>query len=244
MHAADASISVEHAVDVAREAADFVLLDRHLDVIRAGIEEGRTTFANTLKYVLTTMSANLGNMMSMAVASAFLPFLPLLAGQVLLNNLLSDIPAFGLASDSVDRELIDRPKRWNMRFIGLFMVEFGLLSSLFDFVTFAALLGWFAAPVAVFRTAWFVESLLSAVSVALVVRTRRPFFRSRPGTPLLVTTAFVSAIALAIPFLPSVSVLGFTSLQPHLMTTIIVIVAAYVIICEIAKAHFYRHLTV
>src|SRR5690606_2393488 len=121
---------VEHAADVAREAADFVLLERHLDVIRRGIEEGRKTFANTLKYILTTTSANLGNMLSMAVASIFLPFLPLLAGQVLLNNFLSDLPAIGLADDNVDPELVAEPRRWDMGFIGRFMIEFGILSSL------------------------------------------------------------------------------------------------------------------
>src|SRR5206468_4589450 len=120
MHAADTSLSVESAVDVAREAADFVLLERNLDVIRGGIEEGRRTFANTLKYVLTTTSANLGNMVSMAAASLFLPFLPLTAGQILLNNFLSDVPAVGIAGDAVDRELIDRPRRWDMKFIGRF----------------------------------------------------------------------------------------------------------------------------
>src|SRR5207344_677774 len=117
------------AVDVAKEAADFVLMQRDLHVIRRGIEEGRKTFANTLKYVLTTTSANLGNMVSMAVASLFLPFLPLLAGQILLNNFLSDVPAIGIADDSVDDELVDHPRRWDMRFIGRFMVEFGFLSS-------------------------------------------------------------------------------------------------------------------
>ncbi|RKH47498.1 HAD family hydrolase [Corallococcus sicarius] len=139
MHAADASLCVQQAADVAREAADFVLLERHLDVVRRGIDEGRRTFANTLKYILTTTSANLGNMVSMAAASLFLPFLPLLAGQILLNNFLSDIPAVGLAGDSVDPELMDRPRRWNMRLIARFMVAFGLLSAVFDFLTFGAL---------------------------------------------------------------------------------------------------------
>src|SRR6185295_2375916 len=150
MHAADTSLSVEQAVDVARAAADFVLLARSLDVIRRGIQEGRNTFANTLKYVLTTMSANLGNMISMAAASLFLPFLPLLAGQILLNNLLSDVPAIGIADDAVDPELIDLPQRWNMRFIARFMVEFGVVSSAFDFVTFAVLLVAFRAGPSLF----------------------------------------------------------------------------------------------
>src|SRR5215475_13411922 len=140
MHAADTSLSVESAVDVAREAADFVLLERNLDVIRGGIEEGRRTFANTLKYVLMTTSANLGNMVSMAAASLFLSFLPLLPGQILLNNFLSSVPAVGLADDSVDPELVERPGRWDIRLIGRFMVQFGVLSSCFDMMTFGALL--------------------------------------------------------------------------------------------------------
>ncbi len=185
MHAADTSLSVEGAVDVARQAADFVLLERDLDVIRRGIEEGRRTFANTIKYVLTTTSANLGNMISMAVVSMFLPFLPLLASQILLNNFLSDVPAVGIADDSVDRELVEKPRRWNMKFLGRFMIEFGLLSSVFDFITFGMLLWGFAAGPELFRTGWFVESLLTELVIALVVRTRRPFWRSRPGTLLL-----------------------------------------------------------
>jgi Mg2+-importing ATPase len=172
MHAADTALSVQQAVDVAKAAADFVLLDRSLDVIRRGIEEGRKTFANTLKYVLTTMSANLGNMISMAAASLFLPFLPLLAGQILLNNLLSDVPAIGIADDAVDPELIARPQRWNMRFIGRFMLQFGAVSSVFDFLTFGALLLVFHATPDLFRTGWFVESLLTELVIALVVRTR------------------------------------------------------------------------
>ena len=147
----------------------------------AASRKGGKTFANTLKYVLTTMSANLGNMISMAAASLFLPFLPLLAGQILLNNLLSDVPAIGIADDAVDPELIARPQRWNMRFIGRFMLEFGAVSSVFDFLTFGALLLVFHAAPDLFRTGWFVESLLTELVIALVVRTRRPFFRSRPG---------------------------------------------------------------
>lgn len=242
MHAADTSISVEQAADVAREAADFVLLERHLDIIRRGIEEGRTTFANTLKYVLTTMSANLGNMLSMAVASAFLPFLPLLAGQILLNNLLSDIPALGLAGDSVDRELIARPRRWNMRFIGRFMVEFGLLSSLFDFLTFAVLILAFTASAETFRTAWFLESLLTELLIALVVRTRRPSFRSRPGHFLLLSTVSVLVLALLIPYMPFASMLGFVTLPTEVLLSILAITATYVLITELAKTHLYRNL--
>ncbi|HEX9206939.1 MAG TPA: magnesium-translocating P-type ATPase [Steroidobacteraceae bacterium] len=240
MHAADTSLSVQGAVDVAREAADFVLLERDLDVIRRGIEEGRRTFANTLKYVMTTTSANLGNMISMAVASLFLPFLPLLAGQILLNNFLSDVPAVGIADDSVDPEMVDRPRRWNMKFLGRFMVEFGCLSSLFDFLTFALLLVVFVAPAELFRTGWFIESLLTELVIALVVRTRRPFWRSRPGTVLLWSTAAIALLTFAIPYLPYASLLGFTPLPFGLAIALVAITVAYVAGAEVLKASFYR----
>ena len=242
MHAADTSLSVDQAVDVAREAADFVLLERGLDVIRRGIEEGRKTFANTLKYVLITTSANLGNMVSMAVASFFLPFLPLTAGQILLNNFLSDVPAVGIAGDSVDRELLERPRRWNMRFIGRYMVEFGILSSLFDLVTFATLLFAFRAPPELFRTGWFVESLLTELVVALVVRTRRPFYRSRPGRVLLVSTVLLIAFTLMLTYLPFARVFGFGPLPPPLLATIVLIAALYVAATEVQKRYFYRRI--
>jgi Mg2+-importing ATPase len=240
MHAADTSLSVDQAVDVAKEAADFVLMQRDLHVIRRGIEEGRKTFANTLKYVLTTTSANLGNMVSMAVASLFLPFLPLLAGQILLNNFLSDVPAIGIADDSVDDELVDHPRRWDMRFIGRFMVVFGSVSSLFDFLTFGALLGLFAATPEVFRTGWFAESLLTELLVALVVRTRRPFFRSRPGRTLLISTLMLIPVTLAIPYLPYSGLLGFTPLPWSVLTALVGITILYVLATELVKVRFYR----
>jgi Mg2+-importing ATPase len=240
MHAADTSISVEHAVDVAREAADFVLVQQDLDVIRRGIEEGRRTFANTLKYVLTTTSANLGNMISMAAASLFLPFLPLTAGQILLNNFMSDIPALGIADDSVDPELIDRPRRWDSGFIGRYMIEFGLLSSVFDFATFGLLLWVFHAAPAEFQTTWFVESLLTELVIALVVRTRRPFFRSRPGRMLLGLTLLLAVITPALPYLPFMSVFGFVPIPWTLTALVLAIAVLYVIAVEIAKRWFYQ----
>jgi Mg2+-importing ATPase len=241
MHAADTSLSVEQAVDVAREAADFVLLERGLDVIRRGIEDGRRTFANTLKYVLITTSANLGNMVSMAMASLALPFLPLTAGQILLNNFLSDVPAVGIADDSVDAELVERPRRWDIGFIGRYMIEFGMLSSVFDVLTFGALLAVFRAGEATFQTAWFVESLLTELVVALVVRTRRPFFRSRPGTVLLFTTVGLIGLALAVPYLPMAGTFGFVPLPGALVATILAITTLYVVAAEVTKAWFYRH---
>ncbi len=241
MHASDTSLSVDGAADVAREAADFVLLEPDLAVIRAGIEEGRRTFANTLKYVLTTTSANLGNMLSMALASIlFLPFLPLTAGQILLNNFLSDVPAFGLANDRVDPELVAAPRRWDMRFIGRFMVEFGVVSSLFDLLTFGILLGVFEADLATFRTGWFVESLLTELVIALVVRTRRPFYASKPGRFLLWSTVALALVTLIIPILPFAGVLGFVPLPPALVATLIGITCLYVAATEGTKRWFYR----
>lgn len=240
MHAADTSLSVDEAVDVAREAADFVLLDKHLDVIRRGILEGRKTFTNTLKYVLMTMSANLGNMISMAVASLWLPFLPLLAGQILLNNFLSDVPALGLGSDGVDDELVSRPRRWDMRFIGRFMLEFGLLSSVFDFLTFGSLLLLHARP-ELFRSAWFVESLLTEILVALLIRTRRPFYKSRPGRFVLLSTLGVALVAVAVPFLPLADRVGFVPLPGSVLATLLLITLLYAVAVELNKARFYRH---
>lgn len=240
MHAADTSLSVESAADVAKEAADFVLLDRHLDVIRRGIVEGRKTFANTLKYILITTSANLGNMISMAVASLFLPFLPLLASQVLLNNFLSDVPAVGLANDCVDPEWVSRPRRWDMRFIWRFMVEFGLLSSVFDALTFVTLLWLFSAGVKLFRTGWFVESLLTELLIALVVRTRRPFYRSQVGRVLLGTTVGCIVLTLAVPYLPGAHLFGFTPIPHSIMVGLLAISLAYVAAAELLKRWFYR----
>jgi Mg2+-importing ATPase len=240
MHAADTSVSVDGAVEVAREAADFVLLEKHLEVLQRGIVAGRRTFANTLKYILTTTSANLGNMISMAVASLFLPFLPLTAGQILLNNFLSDLPALGLAGDSVDPELIERPQRWSMPFIRRFMIQFGLLSSLFDLLTFGALLLVFHADPATFRTAWFVESLLTELVVALVVRTRRLSIRSRPGRFLLWSTVVMAAVTVVLPRAPGAARLGFVPVGPAILATVLAILVAYVVATEGMKRLFYR----
>jgi Mg2+-importing ATPase len=241
MHVADTSLSVEHAVDVAREAADFVLLDRNLDVIRRGIEEGRRTFVNTLKYILTTTSANLGNMISMAAVSLFLPFLPLLAGQILLNNLLSDVPAVGIADDDVDPEQVERPPRWDIGFVGRFMAGFGLLSSLFDLATFAVLLWGYRVGVETFRTGWFVESLLTELAVVFVVRTRRSLFRSSPGRLLLTTSVAMAAVAIMIPYAPFAWLIGFVPLPPTLLLALIAITGLYVWAAEVGKSGFYRH---
>ena len=239
LHTADVGISVDTAVDVAKDAADFVLLRKDLGILRQGIDEGRTTFANTLKYILTTMSANFGNMFSMAAASVFLPFLPLLASQILLNNFLSDIPATTIASDRVDAEWVAKPRRWDTVFIRDYMVLFGLVSSVFDFLTFGVLLWLFQAGPAEFRTGWFIESLLTELVIALVVRTRRPCYRSRPGNLLLASTSVVIACTLALPYLPFSSFFGFVPLPASLLLTMIALTLAYVIAAEAAKKYSY-----
>jgi Mg2+-importing ATPase len=179
LHAADVGISVD--ADVAKAAADIVLLEKDLGVLAAGVGEGRATFANTLKYVFITTSANFGNMFSMAGLSLLIPFLPLLPKQILLINFLTDFPAMTIATDSVDKELVDKPRRWNVRFIRNFMITFGLVSSVFDFLTFGVLLLVLGASVGAFRTGWFVESVVTELLTLLIVRTRRPFSGATSG---------------------------------------------------------------
>jgi P-type Mg2+ transporter len=242
LHTADVGISVDTAVDVAKDAADFVLLKQDLDILREGIDVGRVTFANTLKYILTTISANFGNMFSMAGASLFLPFLPLLASQILLNNFLSDIPGTTIASDNVDAEWVAKPRRWNTVFIRDYMVLFGLVSSIFDFLTFGILLFIFRASPEEFRTGWFIESLLTELVIALVVRTRGLFFRSRPGKLLLISTMAVVGLTLVLPYVPLNYLFGFIPLSAPLMLTMLGLTGIYVLVTEIAKKYFYSRL--
>ncbi len=242
MHAADVGISVQGATDVAREAADFVLLERDLGTLRDGIEEGRVTFANTLKYVLTTESANLGNMISMAAAALFLPFLPLLAHQVLLNNLLSDVPSATLSADRVDPERVQRPQHWDIAFIGRFMIAFGLISAVFDAVTFAVLWTVFDATPEQFRTAWFAESLLTELLVLLVLRTRRPLWRSRPHAALLGSTIVVAIVAVVLPLSPLRGPLGFVELSGTLWIVIMAIAVTYALTVEAVKRPLFAYL--
>jgi len=242
LHAADVGISVEGAVDVARESADIILLSRDLDVLRSGVEDGRRTFANTLKYISITTSANFGNMVSMALATPLLPFLPLAAKQILLNNFLSDIPSIAISSDNVDWDRVSRPQRWNIKDIQRFMVVFGLISSIFDLLTFALLLLVLHADHATFQTSWFIVSLLTELAVVLVLRTHRPAFRSSPSRLLLWATIAVTVATLAIPFLgPLSSVFGFVPLSALQMGTIIVIVVGYIAATEAGKLWFYAY---
>jgi P-type Mg2+ transporter len=242
LHAADVGISVESAVDVAREAADIVLLEKDLSVLVRGVREGRTTFANTLKYVFMATSANFGNMFSMAGASLFLPFLPLLPNQILLTNLLTDFPEMTIATDNVDSELVEHPRRWNIGFIRNFMLVFGPLSSVFDFLTFGVLRLMLHAGPQEFRTGWFLESVISASLIVLVIRSQRPFFHSRPGNALLVATLTIVGLTLLFPLTPPGAIFGFRPVPLSFLFAMAIIVMLYIIVAEVAKRIFYRRL--
>jgi len=244
LHAADIGLSVDGAVDVAKEAADIVLLEKDLIVLRQGIVEGRRTFSNTMKYVFMATSANFGNMFSMAIVSLFLPFLPLLPAQVLLTNLLTDLPEMTIAGDRVDPEMVSSPRRWSISFIRNFMVTFGLLSSLFDFLTFGALLFLLHAGVDQFRTGWFIESVVSASFVVLVIRTRRPFLLSRPAPLLMAVTLLAALLALIMPYSPLSEPFGFTEMPGYFLIAIAVIVGIYIAAAELIKKIFFRRVAV
>jgi P-type Mg2+ transporter len=243
LHAADVGISVDSAVDVAKEAADIVLLEKNLKALVEGVQEGRTTFANTLKYVFMATSANFGNMFSMAGASLFLPFLPLLPKQILLTNLLTDLPEMAIATDSVDDELVKEPRRWDIRFIRKFMITFGIVSSLFDYLTFGALLFLLHANVDNFRTGWFMESVISASLIVLIIRTRRPAFKSKPGTPLWLATLLVVSGTLVLPYTPLRRLFGFTPMPVEFLLVLVGILFLYIAAAEVAKKVFYQSVT-
>lgn len=240
LHVADVGISVNTAVDVAKEAASIVLLDKDLSVLARGVEEGRTTFSNTLKYVFMATSGNFGNMFSMAGASLFLPFLPLLPTQILLLNLLTDFPAITISTDRTDPELVDHPRRWNVKFIRDFMLVFGPISSVMDYATFAILVLVLHVDEGGFRTGWFLESVCTAALIVLVIRTRRPFWRSRPGPWLVVATFAVVAATVALPFTPIAPLFHFRPIPPAFIGVVVLITVAYIAMAEVAKHFFYR----
>jgi P-type Mg2+ transporter len=240
LHAADVGISVDGAVDVARQNADIILLKRDLDVLRLGVESGRRTFANTLKYISITTSANFGNMLSMALATPFLPFLPLFAKQILLNNFLSDIPSIAISTDNVDVERLRKAERWDIGEVKRFMIVFGLVSSVFDLLTFTLLLKFYGSGEAEFQTAWFVVSLLTEVAVVLVLRTRGLAIRSRPSTALILTTVAIFAVAIAIPYVrPVATLFGFEALPLPVTASLLLVVLGYVAATEVTKRYFY-----
>jgi len=240
LHAADVGISVDSAADVAKETAQIVLMEKSLGVLVQGVREGRTTFANTLKYVFMATSSNFGNMFSMAGASLFLPFLPLLPKQILLTNLLTDFPEMTIASDNVDVNMIAQPRRWDIKFIRKFMITFGLVSSLFDYTTFGLLLC-LDVSAEQFRTAWFLESVVSASLIVFVVRSSSAFFKTRPGNYLIAATLSIVGITVSLPYTPLAPVVGFVPLPMSLLAILALIVALYLVSAEITKHFFYRY---
>jgi Mg2+-importing ATPase len=242
LRAADVGITVDSAADVAKDASDVVLLSKDLAILASGVSEGRRIFANTIKYVLMATSSNFGNMISAAVGSMILPFLPLLPSQVLLNNLLYDVSEMTIPSDAVDPERLVRPSHWDLRFVRRFMAAFGLYSALTDFAIFAILLFIVHASVPVFRAGFFIESFGTQALIVFVLRTRRvPFFSSRPSLQLALTTALCAAIGMALPFTPLAGVLGFAPVPLPVLGAVAAIVVAYVAIAEATKAVFFRY---
>ena len=239
LHTADVGISVDTAVDVAKEASDIVLLEKNLDVLIKGVEEGRRTFANTIKYVFMATSANFGNMFSMAGASVFLTFLPGLPKQILLTNLITDFPEMTMSTDNVDKEMVSEPHRFDLKFIKKFMIVFGLINSSADFATFGMLLA-FGVSVEQFRTGWFIENVISAALVVLVVRTRRPMIRGNPSKYLVLATLVSICIVIVIPFTILGKEFGFVPLPFTILGAILGIVSAYIIIVETVKKVFYK----
>ena len=241
IHHADVGISVNSGTDVAKDAADVVLLEKDLGVLATGVMEGRRIFANTMKYVLMATSSNFGNIFSAAGASLFLSFLPLLPSQILLNNLLYDTGQLAIPTDHVNPEAVARPAAWDIRFVRHFMYIFGPLSSAFDFITFWILLSPLHAGPTEFRTGWFVESIATQTLIIYVIRTRRiPFFRSRPSLPMMLVPTAAAAIGIVLPFTALGHVLGFTPLPAAFFLVLVALIVAYIALVDVAKALFYR----
>jgi Mg2+-importing ATPase len=234
-------ISVDSAVDVAKDAADIVVLDKDLLVLANGIEEGRKIFGNTTKYILMGTSSNFGNMFSAAGASVFLPFLPMLPMQILFMNLFYDVANMTLPTDNVDEEYTNLPRRWDIGFVRKFTLFFGPFSSLYDFLTFGIMLFIFQASPALFHSGWFVESFWTEVLVIFVIRTRRiPFTKSRPGKWLTVLTLTCVALGTILPFTILGDFLGFTPLPTEYWALLVLMVATYLLLVDAGKVFFYK----
>ena len=242
LHGADVGISVAGAVDVAREASDIILLERRLDVLHAGILAGRRSFGNVLKYLLMGTSSNFGNMFSMAGAAAFLPFLPMLPTQILLNNFLYDLAQITIPTDHVDPVYVQGPQRWDIRLIRNFMLVIGPVSSVYDFLTFFVLLRVFHFGEGLFQTGWFVESLATQTLVLFVIRTAGRPWSNRPSGPLTVTTLLIVLIGAVLPYTPAAGPLGLAPLPPAYFLFLTLAVGTYLVLVEIVKAQVMRRL--
>ena len=238
--AADVGISVENAVDVAREAADFVLMEKNLMVVVDGIKEGRKTFANTLKYIFINTGSTFGNMFSVAIASLLLPFLPMLPKQILLTNFITDFPYLTIASDNVDEEQLEKPGKWDLKFIRNYMVIFGIHSSIFDVITFLTLLYVLKVKETAFQTAWFVESILTELFILFIIRTHKNFFKSKPGKYLFILSILGLMITMSLPYLPFADKVGLTPLPMLNLGIMLVIVACYIITADLLKVWFFK----
>lgn len=240
---ADVGISVDSGSDVAKDAADIVMLDKDLGILAGGVLEGRRIFTNTMKYILMGTSSNFGNMFSAAGGSLLLNFLPMTPTQILLNNLLYDTGEMTIPTDRVDAEHLQRPAQWDLRLIRRFMMFFGPISSIFDFLTFGVMLFLFRAHGSLFQTAWFTESLATQSLVIFAIRTRRvPFLRSRPGTALVLGTIGSVAVGVALPYTPAARLFGFTPLPAALLLILAVMVIVYMVLVELGKSFFFGRL--
>jgi Mg2+-importing ATPase len=240
---ADVGISVNNATDVAKDAAAIILTQKDLSVLKEGILEGRRTFANTMKYILMALSSNFGNMFSVAVAAVFLPFLPMLPNQILINNFLYDSSQIAIPYDTVDVEYTKRPQRWDMKLVRHFMWVYGLTSSLFDVLTFILLYKVFKVSEAGFQTGWFMESLATQILVVFVIRTRKsPFWRSKPAKILVISVLSFLGIGWFLPYSPLSGLIGFVALPPALVGWITLLVLAYLIVAEFVKRWIFGYL--
>jgi len=241
LRAADVGISVNNAVDVAKEAADLILLHKDLHVLANGVEEGRKTYGNVMKYILMGTSSNFGNMFSVAIASFFLPFLPMLPVQILLNNFLYDMSQLSIPSDKVDSTYLHRPKKWSLSFIRHFMMVFGPISSIFDLLTFGLMLFVFKASISLFQTGWFIESLTTQAMIIFVIRTKViPFYKSKPSFWLVLTSIGVIGFSWILPFTPLTNIFSFSHPPATFYLILILMVAVYMLIVEQTKKWFYK----
>jgi Mg2+-importing ATPase len=240
LNMADIGVSVDNAVDVAREAADFVLMEKDLSVLVEGIKEGRKTFSNTLKYIFINTGSTFGNMFSVAIASLLLPFLPMLPKQILLTNFITDFPYLSIASDNVDEEQLSKPGKWNLRFIRLYMVIFGIHSSLFDVITFLVLYFGLRVKEAAFQTGWFIESILTELFILFIIRTHKNFFKSKPGKYLLVLSILGLVITIGLPYTPLASEIGIQPLPVYYIGILFLIVFFYILTADLLKVWFFR----